>query len=219
VKTVHKQKATHNTAWIGVVEQLAKLSEGEGVEVPITSEQFSTANSAIRSGCYRRGFTAVFRRVPEKNAFRIYRKDGIAISRRLQENQPLVERFINGETLAAIGQSLGISRQAVDEKIKKILRFSEVPVHERIETTQQFIQPYLDVLGKRSCVLCKEPMQEAQKRHRGMCVNCSQVLKARTLAASRLRGYLREPSNRHQLAEALVLIRRYNFQPEDLVGM
>jgi hypothetical protein len=219
MKTITRPNRIQTTSWVGVVDQLEKLSEWEGVELHITPEEIRTANSAIRSGCYRRGFTAVFRRVPGEDVFRIYRKDGVARPRKFEENKVLADRFINGETLDEIGQSLGVSRQAAEQKVKGVMRFSELPVHKRIEATQRFIQPFLDAVGKRSCILCKEEIKEDSKRSAGMCDSCRRIIKARTLAAARLRAYLADPGNRHSIAEALVLIRKYNFQPEDVARM
>lgn len=197
----------------GIVAELEKLQDGKGIEIAthLSHQELAT----VRQSAIRRGFNVLIRNSP--NGFLIYRA-ALRNSRRSPEQferyRECAERFAAGETLDAIGQSFGVSRQAIEQRIRNYERFSELPFgHSRIEATDNFILPYLAVVKDMpSCVLCGAP---SEKRHTGMCADCRTVIKIRTAIASRLRGFLKY-GERHYLSQAIMDIRRYGVKPEDL---
>lgn len=197
----------------GIISKLNSLEYGQGVEV-ITEVTIKEINPKIRYHARKNGFDIMLRKFKNNSGFTVYKKqipepkDPVTVD--------MIERRLNDETFDSIGASYGITRQAVENRIKGYDKLSTLPINQRSIALDEELKPFLDVLPEnRHCMLCKREMGERYKDRRlnGMCKGCRDAIAIRENLASRLRG-LRK--GKRWRAQALWVIRNYGVMPEDM---
>lgn len=204
-----------------VVAKLKDLPEERGIRVKVVDKTGSQkVYQAIRVCAIRAGFNTLMRRTADGwMIFRVPLKArkvpglGKPISDRDRE---ICDRRAIGEPMETIAQDFGLSRQRVEQITAR--RFVEgFPPGERAKAMDEFCAPYLAAVREtRSCFFCCREMPEGENRVRGTCNDCAARIKVISNTASRLRHY-KQDGDRHYLAEALVLIRKFKLQPDDLM--
>lgn len=120
----------------------------------------------------------------------------------------IAARRLTGDTLESIAVDLGITRERV-RQIEKRHNFNSGPPMHRKAAVDAFVKPYLDAVpDEPTCIFCGALSD-------WMCKECRAVIANMRRAASCLRSF-RRTGQRQSMANAMVIIRRNNFQPEDL---
>lgn len=230
------QQVTDQTAFISgltrplaekLISELSLLPSGNSLFIGNAEHKLSTSlDQLLRKVAIENGFYVSVKRI--SHGFFISKKNRAVTPGKGQGRPPLTseeveadkaiyDRHSNGETLEQIGNSIGLTRERVRQKIKKFADIRKLPFGKlRSKATDEFMKPYIAAVKEYPvCIFCKKENKEKRNRSFGICYNCFQPLKIRFNAASRIRSFKRD-GDRHMLTEASSLIKRFDLKPEDL---
>ena len=197
-----------------VLNALDKKQLGEGIFLRTNYGINKLAH--IRYLARKHGYNVVFKKA--KGGYAVikvkkleYYPQSRTVSEENRERAKTVQQLVDsGMTYEQVGQQLGVTRQRIEQIYHN---FTLLPVEERVNASNSFMQPYLDAVGEKPvCMVCK-----VNPSRGGMCSDCRTASRMRTTIGSRIRCY-KKTKKRHFLSMAKYLISKFNMKPEDLIG-
>ena len=189
-----------------IIEALAGLPKGKAIKLRINGNLRSLRMS-LSMRARRAGLRLATRRIGDwLYLFHPTKEQKQQVRRNPERDGRIMEALQAGQVMQEVANQFSISRQRVEQ----IARFSTLPVQDRTAAVDAAAAPYLSAVTPNICVRCGQELDYAH-----LCKSCKESIGVIRDTKSRLRVF-QKTGDRHYLAMANVLIRKYALKPEDL---